>query len=238
MLKLARIDLANQTLQIILGGNLLAASGVGSSAASCAAFARALDDEFKLGMDDNKINEMAYEGEKAYHGSPSGVDNTAATFGGLIEFTKGDSPKVEQIKTPTAVEIVMGNTGLVTNTVKAVNDVKERKEKEPERFERIFSQAKELIPQAKTALITGDFRTVGKLMGDNHTLLQEIEVSCPELDLLVGIAKDEGAWGAKMTGSGLGGYMIALTPGQELQETVAEAITKKGFNVLKTKIGI
>ena len=75
-------------------------------------------------------------------------------------------------------------------------------------------------------------------MKENHELLQEIEVSCEELDKLVNIAQDNGAWGAKMTGSGLGGYMIALTPSSELQETVGEAIKNEGFEVVKTTIGV
>ncbi len=238
MLKIIDIDLANHTLLVRFGGTLLAASGVGASAASCAAFARALNDECNLGMNDEEINKMAYEGERAYHGTPSGVDNTAATYGGLIQFTKGHIPKFERIKTPNPVEIVMGNTGLVTNTVKAVEGVKERKEKFPEKYQTIFNQARELVTQAKTTLEAGEFRKIGELMYENHRLLQEIEVSCPELDNLVEIARRNGAWGAKMTGSGLGGYMIALTPGKELQDKVAAAIKQEGFEVLKTTIGI
>ncbi len=84
----------------------------------------------------------------------------------------------------------------------------------------------------------GDYKTIGELMIKNHKLLQEIEVSCKELDMLVEVALKNGAWGAKMTGTGKGGYMIAITPGEELQDKVAEAIRNKGFAVLKTKIGI
>lgn len=238
MLEKANIQIGDSTLLIKFSGNLLAASGVGASAASCAAFARAINYEFNLDLNNETINNLAYEGEKAYHGSPSGVDNTAATYGGLIQFTKGETSKFEHIKTPTAVEIVMGNTGLVTNTEEAVAGVRERREQNPEKYGIIFEHARKLVPQARGALENGDYRTVGKLMIENHALLQEIEVSCEELDLLVRIAKDNGAWGAKMTGSGLGGYMIALTPGTELQETVAEAIINEGFDVVKTTIGV
>lgn len=238
MLNKTKITTTAKTLLIKFGGPLLAASGVGASAASCAAFARALEDEFQLGMDNEAINSLAYEGEKAYHGSPSGVDNTAATYGGLIQFTKGETPKFDHIKTPAPVEIVMGNTGLVTNTEKAVAGVKERREKFPDKYDDIFNQAIALIPQARAAFEAGEYRTIGKLMFENHKLLQDIEVSCDELDHLVNVAKDNGAWGAKMTGSGLGGYMLALTPGKELQLAVASAIEHEGFKVLKTTIGV
>ena len=110
--------------------------------------------------------------------------------------------------------------------------------KNPEEYELIFNQARKLVPKARHALEHGDLKIVGRLMNENHRRLKEIEVSCSELNHLVDIALKNGAWGAKMTGSGLGGYMIALTPGAELQSKVANAINNKGFEVLKTTIGI
>ena len=90
----------------------------------------------------------------------------------------------------------------------------------------------------RNALELGDYKTIGKLMQDNHKLLQAIDVSCEELDYLVNLAQEQGALGAKMTGTGRGGYMIALTPGLELQDKVAIAIEAEGFKVLKTTIGV
>ena len=91
--------------------------------------------------------------------------------------------------------------------------------------------------EARKALESYDLKAVGKLMNENHKQLQEIEVSCKELDFLVGLAREQGAIGAKMTGGGLGGNMVALTPGKDLQEKVARAMEKEGFEVLKMKIG-
>jgi mevalonate kinase len=75
-------------------------------------------------------------------------------------------------------------------------------------------------------------------MNENHKLLQQIEVSSRELDFLVNVAREYGAIGAKLTGGGFGGNMIALTPGKELQEKVANAIEKEGFQTVKTTIGV
>jgi mevalonate kinase len=239
MLETLPLELEEKTLFIEFGGPLLAASGVGASAASCVAFARALNDEYKLRMTDDEINKMAYEGEKGYHGqSPSGVDNTAATFGGLIQFKKGKTPKFEHIKSPEKVEIVMGNTGLTADTTEVVGGVRLRKERDPEKYNTIFQSVADLIPKARAALENGDYSSIGKIMQENHGLLQEIEVSCEELDLLVEVSIKNGALGAKLTGTGRGGYMIALTPGQKLQEKVASAIKDLGFSVLKTSIGV
>ena len=110
-------------IKITLGGDLKAVGGVGASAAVCVSIARALNEEFDLGFDDNRINEIAYEGEKAYAGTPSGIDNTASTFGGLLWFAKnleGGPNTMEKISLSQPVEIVMGNTGLTANTKAAV----------------------------------------------------------------------------------------------------------------------
>ena len=226
----------DECIEIWLHGSLRAASGVGASAASCAAIARAIADEFNMKFSDEEINEFAYEGEKAYHGNPSGIDNTCATFGGLVWYEKGE--KMERLNISKPVEIVMGDTGIVANTKKAVEGVRERKEKYKEKYDEIFNEAKELVYNARNALLTMNLKEVGMLMNKNHELLQEIEVSSPELDFLVDIALKNGAYGAKLTGGGLGGYMVALTPGKELQEKVAKAIEKEGYYALRTKIGI
>jgi len=229
------IDTNKEGLTITLEGNLYCASGIGASAASCVAIARALNEYYNMNLNDDEINDIAYEGEKGYHGNPSGVDNTASTYGGLIWFQKGE--KIDRINIPNPIEIVIGNTGKVANTKAAVAGVKERKEQNPERYQEIFNRAENITYLAKQALEEEDHKEVGKLMNENHKLLQQIEVSSRELDFLVNIAKENGAIGAKLTGGGLGGNMLALTPSRTLQEQVATAIEKEGFHTIKTVIG-
>lgn len=235
VLKAAGVDLQKNPIKITLGGDLVASSGVGASAASCVAIARAISDQFNLSLSDTRINEIAYEGERAYHGTPSGVDNTAATYGGLLWFVRGKPIEKISIKRP--VEIVMANTGIVANTEKAVAGVRERKQKNPEKYAKIFKEAEELAYMARKALSDHDLRVVGELMDKNHKQLQSIGVSSKELDSLVDLAYKNGAFGAKMTGGGLGGNIVALTPGRGLQDQVARAIKEEGFEVLMTRIG-
>jgi len=237
ILKAMNIDLSKDGIKINLNGNLYCASGIGASAASCVAIARALVDHYDLDVSDEEINNAAYEGEKGYHGTPSGIDNTASTYGGLIWFEKGENNVMDKISLQNPVEIVMGNTGKVANTTAAVAGVRERKENNPEKYKPIFNRAENIAYLAKDALLDEDYREVGKLMNENHKLLQQIEVSNRELDFLVKLAKDHGAYGAKLTGGGLGGNMIALTPGRDLQDDVANAIEKEGFQTVKTIIG-
>ena len=240
VIEAAGIDLSNKKIKIWFGGNLKAASGVGASAASCAALAYALNEEFDLGFDDDKINELAYEGEKGYHGTPSGIDNTAAVFGGLIWFKKnleGGANTMDKMKS-NSFKIVIGNTGKTSSTIKVVGDVKKLKESDTESFTQILGQYEELVKSAKEALLANDLEKVGELMNKTHELLQKITVSCDELDSMVEAARTAGALGAKMTGTGRGGLMLALVADLESQNKVATAIEALGFDAMKMDVGI
>jgi len=241
ILKLAAVPLDHQGVKIRLGGDLVCASGIGASAASCAALARALSDEFSLGWDDEKVNEVAYEGEKGYHGTPSGIDNTAATFGGLIWFLKnpqGGPSIFRKMKLREPTDLVIADTGITADTAEVVADVRRRREEDPLRFEQILAEYKELVTDAEEALNGLDLKRVGLLMNANHELLREIGVSCGEVEELVALAREEGALGAKLTGTGRGGNIIALTPGKKLREKAVNALKEKGVNVWTTQIGV
>jgi len=240
ILRAMGIDAKTVAFDILLGGTLPGFSGLGASAASSVAITRAIAQEFGVILTDERVNQIAYEAEKAYAGTPSGIDNTAATFGGLLWFKKNLKDRqntIEKLHIREPVEIVIGSTGVVANTKAMVEGVTERKQKHPEKYDALFEQAEALALIGREALLQFDLKKVGKLMNDNHRLLQEIEVSHEKLDILVEIARKQGAFGAKLTGGGGGGCMVALTPNQELQERVAEAIENAGYEVLRTRIG-
>jgi mevalonate kinase len=240
MLKAMELD-TKTSLDIWIGGSLPGFSGLGASAASSVAIARGINEEFNLNLSNDRINQVAYEAEIAYAGNPSGIDNTAATYGGLMWFKKnpsGGQDFVERLKTQTPVEIVICSTGIVANTKAMVEGVAERKEADPARYNPLFSQAEDLAVAGRKALEAGDLVEVGKLMNENHKILQEIGVSSVELDYLVDVARKQGAIGAKLTGGGGGGCMVALTPGKDLQEKIASAFKAEGLEVLATKIGV
>ena len=238
MLEAMKLD-KSISLDIWVGGNLPGFSGIGASAASSVAIARAISEELGLNLTDRRINEVAYEAEKAYAGTPSGIDNTAATFGGLLWFKKNvNGPDtIEKLSIKEPVEIIMANSGVVADTKEMVLGVTERKKKYPEKYDKIFKQEEKLVVKARKALEDFDLKKVGQLMDMNHKLLQDIEVSCKELDYLIKVARENGAYGAKLTGGGGGGCIVALTPGKKFQEKVAKIIEKEGFKVLRTKVG-
>jgi mevalonate kinase len=231
MLKHLNLDTTKMGFQIDLEGDLVCASGIGASAASCVAIARALSEEFSLDLNDEQINETAYIGEKGYHGTPSGLDNTASTYGGLVWFERdlsGGPPKFERLKLEMPMHLVIASTGITASTKVVVGDVRAKKDADSAWFETISEEYTQLVHDAKDALLRFDTTKVGTLMNKNHELLQQLTVSCRELDVLVTIARQNGAIGAKMTGTGRGGNMIALAPDDVSQKQIAEALEKEG----------
>ena len=235
-----KINTDDQKLEITFAGNLIAASGVGASAAQCTSLARALNNRFNLNLDDERINEAAYEGEKAYHGTPSGIDNTASTYGGLIWFVKnleGGKNTMDLLQSPKKIPLVIANSGITASTTEVVADVRHLKEENPKKFEKIFNEYEKLANEAKIALLKGNSFAIGSLMNQNHKLLQEIMVSGQINDKLVDIALKNGAIGAKVTGTGRGGLVISLAENRIVQEKIAKAINKEGYDAWRTMIG-
>lgn len=238
ILEVMNIETKKTPIKISYGGTLLAGSGVGASAASCVSLARALNVEFNLGLSIEEINRVAWQGEFPYHGVASGVDNTASTYGGLLLFYLKDGKQhFEKIQTPKSFEIVLANSGVTVNTAALDEFIDQQKKSDPElfasRLKTITSQAYEM----KKKLETGDLEGVGKLMSQNHKLLIDMGMSHETLDYLCKSALEKGALGAKVTGGGRGGYMVALTPGNKLQETIASAFTNEGYQLIRATIG-
>ncbi|KAG7364283.1 mevalonate kinase [Nitzschia inconspicua] len=218
-------------IKLTFGGDLCCASGIGASAAQVVSLARAIKQTVPKysNMTEDEINAAGYEGEKGYHGTPSGIDNTAATFGGLLKFQRTDGePIFEKKKIKDPIKIVYASTGLTSSTTEVVGDVRAKKEKDPEWFDGLMKEYCALAEKGEVAMEEGDLTTLGKLMDENHVLLQKLTVSCKELDDLVVAARAAGAIGAKMSGTGRGGLMLALTPTDEVQDAVAEALEKAG----------
>ncbi|OGN90167.1 MAG: mevalonate kinase [Chloroflexi bacterium RBG_13_48_10] len=238
ILEVMNIDVKKNPIKITFGGTLLAGSGIGASAASCVSLARALNAEFKLGCSIEEINRVAWQGEFPYHGIASGVDNTASTYGGLLLFQlKSGQQHFEKIQTPKPFEIVLANSGITANTA-LLDEITEKQKKENSnlftwRLKTITAQAYDM----KQALEAGNLESVGMIMSENHKILTDMQFSHEKLDYLCMLALEIGAWGAKVTGGGRGGYMVALTPGEKLQDTVASAFDKEGYKVIRAVIG-
>jgi len=238
MLEVMKIDVKNNPIKIIYGGSLLAGSGVGASAAHCVSLARALNDEFDMGLSIDEINQLGWEGEFAYHGIPSGVDNTASTYGGLLLYHIKQGEKTwERINLKKPVEVVLGNSGVTADTSKLDIHVEEQEKNNPKLFKERLQAVTDQAFEMKKALEDHDLEKVGSIMTENHEILINMDISHETLIYLCNKALEMGALGAKVTGGGRGGYMNALTPGKDLQEKVASAIEKEGYKVIRATIG-
>ncbi|MCB0314500.1 MAG: mevalonate kinase, partial [Calditrichaeota bacterium] len=203
------------------------AMGLGGSAALAVAIIRALSAHYKLDLSDEQVNDLAYRSEQIVHGTPSGIDNTMATYGKFILFKKGDPPLMKHLEVPQPIPIVIGITGVESLTAKMVANVRRAWEKNKMMYDKIFSEMNALTLRAVKAVKNYDLATLGDLMNINQGLLNALQVSSWELEELIQIARNSGALGAKLTGGGGGGAMIALCP--EHPERVADAMRKAGY---------
>lgn len=184
------------------------ASGLGSSASLSVSLIRALCEFIGQPLPVHEINQMAFEVEKLHHGNPSGVDNTVIAYNQPVYFIRGKAQEFLQVSAP--LHLVVANTGVPGSTAEAVAKVRQNWQDDPQKWENYFSQIGKITNQIRQHLEKANPEAIGKLMNENHRLLQALQVSCTELDTLVNAANAAGALGAKLSGGGLGGNMIAL----------------------------
>jgi mevalonate kinase len=201
------------------------AAGLGSSAAVSVAVIRALSEFLGQPLPDERVSALAYEVEKLHHGTPSGIDNTVVTYARPVYFVKGRPAKTFHLGAP--FTILIGDTGISALTKESVGDLKKLWTADPPRWDKVFDRVGEIVWRARQAIERGDIPSLGKLMDANHALLQEMTVSSRELDRLVEAGRRAGAFGAKMSGGGRGGNMIALVE-KENAPAVAEALKSAG----------
>lgn len=195
------------------------AGGLGSGAAVSVAILRAVSAFLGHPLSDSEVSDLAFEVEKLHHGTPSGIDNTVVTYAQPVFFIKGHP--IEVFSIPTPFTLVVADTGIPSPTKIAVGDVRSAWQADGERYEAIFGAIGSLAKQARLAIETEGNAGLGPLMDQNHSLLQSLNVSSPELDRLVEAARAAGALGAKLSGGGRGGNMIALVEPEQAAEVAA-----------------
>jgi mevalonate kinase len=222
------------SLNIRIDSTIPVASGLGSGAAVSVALIRALSTYIGRPLADEQVNELAFEIEKLHHGNPSGIDNTVITYARPVYFVKGRTMETFKVREPFFIAI--GDTGIAAPTKESVADVRKLWLEDKMKWEKVFLQIGEIVTRARTAIEEGKTDELGELMDKNHALLQEMTVSSAELDNLIRAARKVGVLGAKLSGGGRGGNMIALVR-PETAETVAASLTAAGARrVLITKV--
>ena len=222
-------------LKITVRSSIPIASGMGSGAAISAAIIRAITEFMNWPVSHKFVSDMTYEVEKIHHGTPSGIDNTVVAYERPVYFVRQpEGNRIEKFLVKRPLHLLIADTGIKSSTKVAVADVRRQWQDDPYTFEALFDVCGQIASSARTAIEAGDLERVGRLMRENHTLLQKITVSSPELDRLVDTATKAGALGAKLSGAGRGGNMIALVANKERETAVKSALIAAGATAVLT----
>ena len=216
------------------------ASGLGSGAAISVAIIRALAMYMGQGeiISREAVSRMAYEVERLHHGTPSGVDNTVIAYERPVYFVRRDpEPLIETFTTPRPLRLVIGDTGIRSATRDVVGDVRQRWSADKDRYEAIFDACGRITEAGRAALAVGDLPAVGALMNDNHEWLVRMTVSSDALDHLVAVAREAGALGAKLSGAGRGGNMIALVTAETEEAVAGQLLAAGAARVFTSDVG-
>lgn len=211
--------------RVVVRSDIPIASGLGSGAAIATAMARALLAAFDADLSPERLSALVYEVEKVHHGTPSGVDNTVVVFGQPVWFVRGQPPQPFTVGAP--LHLLIGDTGVASPTRVAVGDVAAAWRADPATYEALFDRIGEVVHAARRHIEAGAMTALGPLLDTNQELLNAIGVGSPELDRLCAAARAAGALGAKLSGGGRGGNMIALVEPDQIERT-AQALEAAG----------
>ncbi len=234
-LTLERLRLPTLNGEISIESEIPIAAGLGSGAAVSAALGRAVAGLAHATITDADLNQLVFAVEKLHHGTPSGIDNTVVVFERPLYFVKGKASQFIAIERP--LRFLLADTGVSALTREAVAHVHDLARRRPEATAATFSRIGNIVAEARHCLRSGDAERLGKLMTANQAELCALGVSSRQLDHLTDVALRAGAWGAKLSGGGRGGNMIALVD-EEAAAPVTERLLQAGAaNVIAVQVG-
>jgi mevalonate kinase len=204
--------------------------GLGCSAAIGVAIARALAPH----ATSDTIQSHASAWEQVFHGNPSGVDAAVSARGGCVLFRRGEAPEPVRVRGP--LQLCIGNTGIASSTKSMVEGVARLRARRQDVVDKSFEAVRTLVQNARLAIEAGDRTALGRLMDLNQMLLGGLFVSTPEIERMCALARDAGALGAKLTGAGGGGCVVALVPSQVVADAVLAAWKADGLEGFATSV--
>ena len=232
-LELIQID-GSVGIDVTIDGELPLGVGLGSSAAFSVSLLRGLADYVNTPLTDETLRSHAHELESIFHGNPSGLDHSVIIQNDCLRFHPTTSPRFTTATLALELPLVVAWTPRRGTTKDAVAHVASLVRRQPDLSNRIFTTIEAIVDTACEALRSGDLKNLGDLMNMNHGLLSALGVVSDQNDRMVSIAREAGALGAKVTGAGFGGAVIALAPG--CGEQVCDALRKAGFPALMNLI--
>lgn len=233
----AELGASPPPVKITVRSTIPIASGLGSGAAISTAIARAVCRAVGETLSNERLNALVYDVETFYHGTPSGIDNTVIVYEQPVYFVRNQP--IESIRNASPLTFIVADTGIKAPTHISVGDVRKLVEQDPVHINPIIETIGDIVQQARQCIENGDTKQLGQLMNRNHAYLQQLTVSSTELDTLVDVATQAGALGAKLSGGGRGGNMIALVSHDDIdqQDRVQTALNAAGaVRVFKTTV--
>lgn len=225
-----QLGIDDHSMAVEVRSTLPPGMGLGVSAAMAVAMIRAINGTHDLGMDDAAVNRLAFLCEEIAHGTPSGIDNTVATYATPMLFRNADGLDVQPLDLADQPPLLLAFSSLRGSTLEQVAAVRARHASQSEHYDALFDAIDQLSVAGAEALQSADYERLGGLMNIGHGLLNAMGVSTPELEDMVAIARSAGATGAKLTGSGGGGAIVVLCPGTSSE--VAAALAGAGYATL------
>ncbi|MCY4022829.1 MAG: mevalonate kinase [Anaerolineaceae bacterium] len=222
---LCRLRIDAREVSVLLDSGIPQACGLGSGAAIATALTRALARHAGRSISAAEVNDIVFETETLFHGTPSGIDNTVIVHESALCFTRGMEPLPVRIARP--FQLLVADSGDRCATHIPVSAVREQLQLHPEETAMILEDIGAIVHRASRALACMQPPALGALMYDNHALLGKLGVSSPLLDDLVCAARSAGAAGAKLSGAGRGGVVIALVE-ESRADDVALALEEAG----------
>lgn len=219
------LHLSDPRGEVFLESSIPISSGLGSSAAISSVVARAIAGLHDCQLSLDELNRLVFETERIYHGTPSGIDNTVVVFEKPICFVKGRKPVT--LVPVGKYNFIIADSGCPASTRKAVDRVRSLYQRDKLATQEILEDIRRIVSSARSCLHSGNHQKLGSLMIQNHRLLERLCVSSPMLDSLVDAALGAGALGAKLSGGGMGGNMIALADQSQI-EVVKQALLDAG----------
>ena len=226
-----QLNVQETPFEIHVEASIPYAMGLGGSAAVSVAIIKAINSAFDIGLDQEAINQLAFECEKITHGTPSGVDNYVATYGTLVCYRKlgGVSQTISHINKDFPLSMLIAFTGKRGYTAQTVQRVAQARERNLSYYDQVFNKIDRISGKIQNALSFKKIDEIGALMNENQKLLRDIKVSCTEIDDIVETSLEAGALGAKLTGGGDGGAVIVLCP--HTQNNVKSNLVSKGYEI-------
>jgi mevalonate kinase len=232
---MAREFSTSSAVRIAIASDVPGGAGLGSSASTMVAIASAYSKLNSLGLGTEEIIRCSMVGERRIHGNPSGIDSTICAHGGVLLFRPGSPPKKLSLSSPRS--LIISYSGLNRRTSGQIGRVSRMRDSSPKIFSVLVQAVSDLSLAAAERLSEGDMKGLGTLLTLNHAVLRSVGVSNRTLDEMVGLLGSLGSYGAKLTGAGGGGSVLAVAP-EAKEKSIVSGLSARGFETFRAKIPV